>query len=308
MQLTGVDDDGQRRRQSLISAAGVEDDWLFAAVHARVRPRGGPGLRAVLHAVAVGVEQNPADGRAVLPRQSRLGDGGIVCDLARDGLAHIVEVHFVCKGNNILNGQQFAVLGRLGRFLGEGLAEQHLAVALDAHDIRVAADDLDKGRILARVGAHLNIEGAVQRGLRHDDLGRIEVFAQKRQLLLRDACQHLELRVGIADARARRDRNGKALAPARVRNDDALDVFDDVAAHAELNARRIRSQRFARERARISDGDRLGTAHRGHKLFAQDIDISRVKRRIHGHFSYLFFGRSFDAATLLSFIIPKITL
>lgn len=89
-QLARVDNDGQRRRHALIAAARVDDDRLFAAVHARVRARGSPSLGAVLHAVAIGIEQDFSDGRAVLPCQSCLSDGCVIFDLARDGRADIV--------------------------------------------------------------------------------------------------------------------------------------------------------------------------------------------------------------------------
>ena len=39
-----VDNDGQRSRHALIAAARVDDNRLFAAVHARVRARGSPAL------------------------------------------------------------------------------------------------------------------------------------------------------------------------------------------------------------------------------------------------------------------------
>ena len=90
MQLMRVDDNGKRRRHTLIAAAGVDDNRLFAAVHARVRARGSPGLGAVLHAVAIGIEQDFSDGRAVLPCQSCLSDGRVIFDLARDGRADVV--------------------------------------------------------------------------------------------------------------------------------------------------------------------------------------------------------------------------
>ena len=89
-QLARVDNDGQRSRHALIAAARVDDDRLFAAVHARVRARGSPGLGAVLHAVAIGIEQDFSDGRAVLPCQSCLSDGRVIFDLARDGRADVV--------------------------------------------------------------------------------------------------------------------------------------------------------------------------------------------------------------------------
>ena len=89
-QLARVDNDGQRGRHALIAAARVDDNRLFAAVHARVRARGSPGLGAVLHAVAIGIEQDFSDGRAVLPCQSCLSDGRVIFDLARDGRADVV--------------------------------------------------------------------------------------------------------------------------------------------------------------------------------------------------------------------------
>ena len=66
------------------------------------------------------------------------------------------------KAIDVLDRQAPAALGRLGRLLGKGLVEQHFAVFLDAHDVCVAADDLDEGRIPACENTHLNVEWAAQ--------------------------------------------------------------------------------------------------------------------------------------------------
>ena len=306
MQLMRVDDNGKRRRHALIAAAGVDDNRLFAAVHARVRAGSGPRLSAVLHAVAVGVKQDLADGRAVLARQSRLSNGGIVLDLARDGCAHVIKIDFICKCNDVFDRQQLAAFVRLGGLLRKRFAEQNLTVVLDAHDIRVAVDDLDKGRLVPCVGAHLNIERAAQRRLCHRDLHRGKVIVEQRQLLLRNIGQHLKLRVRVADAHTRCDGNRDSLAPARVRDDDAFDIFNDIAADGQFDPLRQSFQCFPCERARVSDGNGLRAAHRGHKLFVQDPDIRLIKCCIHGHFSNLSFRRSFNAAALLPSIVPKI--
>ena len=62
-------------------------------------------------------------------------------------------------------------------------------------------------------------------------------------------------------------RGGDAAQPAGVRHEDALHVFDDVAARRHGDARGQRAERPACDRRRIRDRDRLGAAHRGQKLF-----------------------------------------
>ena len=73
----------------------------------------------------------------------------------------------------------------------KGLVEQHFAVFLDAHDVCVAADDLDEGRVPACENTHLNVEWAAQRRFAHRDLRRGKVLVQQRQLVLRHIRQHL---------------------------------------------------------------------------------------------------------------------
>ena len=58
-------------------------------------------------------------------------------------------------------------------------------------------------------------------------------------------------------------------------------VFDDIAAHGQLDALGKCPERLARKRTRVGDGDGLSAAHRGYKLLMQNLNVGLIQRSIH---------------------------
>ena len=281
VELLGINHDRQGRRQALIAAAGIDDDRQIAAVHARIRPCSGVGLGAIVDARAVRLQQNAADVRTVVPPQAFLGNRPVQVDLPLEDLLHIGDLDLICKGDDILDRQQAAV-GRVlaGRLLIV-LVLQHDTVFLHTDHVGVEARDLDEGAVRSRRDAHLNVKHIVLIRTPDGERRLLQIGADGLYLLRRELREHLKLRIRVVGHDARRGRGRNAAQAVRIRNDDALDIFDDVRTCEHLHRLRQRAERLARKRRTVSHGDGLGTAHGGLQFLFQDRDIFAIDPLIH---------------------------
>ena len=127
-----------------------------------------------------------------------------------------------------------------------GQLAQHLAVALEADDICVMVRDAHAGRVTAAAAAQIDVELAGRVAARDgnihplqddDALGLVTVFirdtwlgVQLRKLLLRHGGDDLQVTRRVARNEADGNGGADALAPTGVWDDDAFDVFQNVAA------------------------------------------------------------------------------
>ena len=279
--LFRVNDDRNGGGHTLVSAAGIDDDRQFAAVHTRVGTGCRPGLRPILNAVAVGLQQDLTDACAISFPQTGFGDLHVAVDLPLEDIPHVVEPDLVGEGDDLLHRQQRAVSGRLHHLVGKGLVQQDLAVFFDPHHIGVVTDHADVGGVVSGGKTNLNVKGAVGGGLSEHKFGGAEKIVHPAQRFRSHVGEHFKLPVRIAAADARGHRGTKTLSPRRMRHDDALDVLDDVAADGQLHAFGQGAQSLFCQSACISNGDRLGAARCRDQLFTKNIHIGLVDFLIH---------------------------
>ena len=97
-----------------------------------------------------------------------------------------------------------------------------------------------------------------------------------------DGGDDLQLFGSVSRGDARADGGGDAAQPARVRDDHALDVFEDVAADGDFGGQGRLAEQVARGGGGKGYGDGFGAAHGGQQLFAEDAQIALVDGLIHG--------------------------
>ena len=143
------------------------------------------------------------------------------------------------------------------------------------------ASDLDEGAVRSRRDAHLNVKHIVLIRTPDGERRLLQIGADGLYLLRRELREHLKLRIRVVGHDASRGRGRDAAQAVRIRNDDALDIFDDVRTCEHLHRLRQRAERLARKRRTVSHGDGLGTAHGGLQLLFQDRDIFAIDPLIH---------------------------
>ena len=280
--LPGIDNHRDGRSHALIAAAGVDYNGQLTAAHSRIGACRRPGLGPVLNAVAIGFQQNLADGRAIAAVHSRLGNGHIVVDLPLEDLLHIGNLHLVGKLNDMRHIQQLPVLRCLHHIVLKGHIHQHGIILLHTHHIGMVADDPGIGAFLSMIGRHLNVKGAVGGGFRDLNLHLLQIFVQLLQLLLGDAGDDLQLLIRITAANAHRHSDLQALPPAGMGHNHGLYVLDDIAADAEDHPLRQRAQRLSRQCTGIGHRNGFGAAHSRDQLLFQDIYIGVINVFLHG--------------------------
>ena len=112
--------------------------------------------------------------------------------------------------------------------------------------------------------------------LHHRHGAGVHKLTDEVNILLTNARKHLKLPVRIAHCDARCDGGGDAFKPARVGNDDAFYVFNDVAAYNYVDLVGHFAENLPRFRSGIRHCDRLGAAHGGDKLLPENLQILPV--------------------------------
>ena len=152
------------------------------------------------------------------------------------------------------------------------------------------------------VGALVHVQVNVQQlsafGFHDGHLAFVHEFADLRYLLGLYKRQDLKLLIGIAHDRSCRDGSRNALQTACVGNDNALNVFYDVAAYDDVDLIRHCAEGLPCLCRGIGHGDRLGAAHCRQKFFTQNLQILRILNIATFHSSSL--RINFSAASITS--------
>ena len=152
---------------------------------------------------------------------------------------------------------------------------------LDAHDIGVGKRDLDQRRIVSC--CHLNNDLKI--GNAFQQRNGADLFAQQftgqRQIFRRHIGENFQFFVRVA---AHSPQHGAGLDTLHVAgggHDDGFDIFDDIAAAADMDVFRQRTENAACLCSRISNCDRLCAAERRHDLLAQNGEVLIINMLIH---------------------------
>ena len=147
-----------------------------------------------------------------------------------------------------------------------------LTIAGNVDNVGVAVAQRDRGGV-ARA-RHLHDDEKVRHtlnkldlaeALRDEGLGTLDNLGRHR-------LENFELTVGVTAEKAEHGRYLDALKAARVGNNDALDVLDDVSAAAHDHVLDRLGKRATDKRRTIGQGDRLGAAQCAHELFAEQLN------------------------------------
>ena len=143
---------------------------------------------------------------------------------------------------------------------------------------------------------------------RHDDIEDDPVVnslhgdgdgCQKRPhgllLFSADLGDHLQLPFRPARHNARHGGGLNALHTAGVGDDDALHIFDDVVADADLDPVRLLAQHLPGPGGGVGDGDGLGAAHRGDQFFLHDLYVGLIDGTVLFHGIHSPFAGRFSA-------------
>ena len=214
-----------------------------------------------------------ADLASPVAAQALFGHGGVAVDLALKQGLHSLKIDFAGKRANVGHRKttvDFLVVGVVA--LVVGVALNRLAVASDVDDVGVAVAQRDRGGV-ARA-RHLHDDEKVRHTLNKLDLA--EALRDEGLGTLDDLGRHrledLELTVGVAAEKTEHGRHLDALEAARVGNNDALDVLDDVAAASHDHMLDGLGKRATGKRRTIGQSDRLGAAQCAHELFAEQLN------------------------------------
>ena len=144
----------------------------------------------------------------------------------------------------------------------------------------------------------VNVQQLSAFGFHDGHLAFVHEFADLRYLLGLYKRQDLKLLIGIAHDRSCRDGSRNALQTACVGNDNALNVFYDVAAYDDVDLIRHCAEGLPCLCRGIGHGDRLGAAHCRQKFFTQNLQILRILNIATFHSSSL--RIDFSAASITS--------
>ena len=254
------------------AAAGLEADTVQPA-----------GIPRVLHKDAAGLH-------TVVAFETLVRDGGVIVDLAADELLHILHFHRVREFQDVGHIEEHPVrTAALFFAAGVGAAvQQDRAVLLHVGDVVVVLLDLDLSGVSAALQLHHDIQVvhvlhqlAGAEALLHQCLGGLDIRR-------RHGLQHGQLPVRVSAHDAQGGRHVDAAHTAGVGDDDALHVFDDVAAAPDPAVLWYYAQQLPRLGAGIGDGDGLGAAQGHQQFLPKDAEVILIKCLIHAvSLSYL---------------------
>ena len=159
---------------------------------------------------------------------------------------------------------------------GAACFKKHLTVFLDEHDIRVLIRYAQAHAVRACVQVKVNVEQLVALRLHDGHPARVHKLCYLGYILLLYIGQDLKLLVCVAYGDTGCNGGGDALQTARVRNDYAFHIFDNVAAYDDVDLLRHISEHGTGLCSGICHCDRLGAAHCGDKLLLENLQVLRV--------------------------------
>ena len=286
MHVERIHDDRQGSGHALISAARYDHDRQLAAAHSGIRACRGLRACAHTHIVAARFKKCFAYRCAVVSAQPFLAYGKVIVYLPFEHIPNIVDANRFGEIENVVNIQHAAVgLAACRRVFVP--VEQHLPVFLDEHNVRVIVAYAKAHTVGALVHVQVNVQQLSAFGFHDGHLTFVHELAYLRYLLGLYKRQDLKLLVRIAHDRSGCNGGCNALQAARIRNDNAFNVFDYVAAYDDVYLIRHCAEGLPCFCRGVGHCDRFCAAHCRQQLFTQDLQILRIFNIADFHFSSL---------------------
>ena len=280
-QVLGILHDGQCAGNALIARAAHNGDRQRAAVHAGVGPGGRTGTGTAGDVIGASTQQRTTHLGAPSVRKALGTDRAIQLNLTLNGSAGVLNVAVLDKVNDGLNrhGRVGLIRRTLGHHaLGAGgtlprrLAAHRNTVERMARDIGVVIGNLDDRGMAPGRRSHLDVEVGHALDKRHIAVvGVGEELDHACTVFIVNALEHLERALGVAAHGTQHGRGLNTVHTTRVGHGHALDVLDDVARAGNIHMIGFATERLARQRRCIGNGNGLGAAECTDKLAVQNI-------------------------------------
>ena len=153
-----------------------------------------------------------------------------------------------------------------------------------ARDISVVIGNLDDRGMAPGRRSHLDVEVGHTLDKRHIAVAGVgEELGHASAVFIVNALEHLECALSVAAHGTQHGRGLNTVHTARVGHGHALDVLDDVARAGNIHMLGLATERLARQRRCIGNGNGLGTAERADKLAVQNIAERGITKGIGRH-------------------------
>ena len=277
---------GKADRQALVAAAGIYHHGHEAAAHPRVAARRRQRRRAAVLTSTAVLQQHPAHIHAPFAAQALLGYGAVAAYLPLQQLALLQKLRAPRKVQDAIEAQRPVVRPRLVRLCaGLPAGRQLRTVQLPAHHVGVRAFYLHRGSMARALG----LDHDVQRLPRVQQPDLADALAQQlqrpRPVFLRHPAQDVQPALRVAAHGADDGRGLYAAQPARAGHDDALDVFNNIAAAPDEQTLGPAAKCLARQRGGIGYGYRLRTAGGKYELVPEYVPVTA--KLVHKHLQHL---------------------
>ena len=280
-QVLGILHDGQCAGNSLIARAAHNGDRQRAAVHAGVGSGGRTGTGTAGDVIGTSTQQRTTHLGAPSVRKALGTDCAIQLNLTLNGSAGVLNVTVLDKVDDGLDrhGRIGVICRPLGHdALGAGgtlprrLAAYRNTIERMARDIGVVVGNLDDRGMAPGRRSHLDVEVGHTLDKRHIAVvGVGEELGHASTVFIVNALEHLERALGVAAHGTQHGRGLNTVHTARVGHGHALNVLNDVARAGNIHMIWFATERLARQRRCIGNGNGLGTAERADKLAVQNI-------------------------------------
>ena len=292
-QVLGILHDGQCAGNALIARAAHNGDRQRATVHAGVGPGGRTGTGTAGDVIGTSTQQRTTHLGAPSVRKALGTDCAIQLNLTLNGSAGALNVTVLDKVDDGINGHgRIGVICRtLGHHaLGAGgalprrLAAYRNTVERMARDISVVIGNLDDRGMAPGRRSHLDVEVGHTLDKRHIAVAGVgEELGHTSAVFIVNALEHLKRALGVTAHGTQHGCSFNTVHTARVGHGHALYVLDDVARAGNNHMFGFATERLARQRRRIGNGNGLGAAERTDKLAVQNIAKRGITKGIGRH-------------------------
>ena len=292
-QVLGILHDGQCAGNALVARATHDGDRQGAAVHTGI----GSGCRtrtgAARHIVGAGAQQRATNLGTPSVCEALGANGTVQLNLTLNGSAGVLNVTVLDKVDDSLNrhGRIGVICRPLGHdALGAGgtlprrLAAHRNTVEGMARDIGVVVGNLDDRGMAPGRRSHLDVEVGHTFDKRHIAVAGVgEELGHASTIFVVNALEHLESALSVAAHGTQHGRGFNTVHTARVGHGHALNVLDDVARAGNVHMIGFATERLARQRRCIGNGNGLGAAECADKLAVQNIAKRGIAKGIGRH-------------------------
>ena len=292
-QVLGILHNRQRASNALIARAAHNGDRQRAAVHAGIGPGGCTGTGTAGDVIGTCAQQRTAHLGAPSVREALGTDRAIQLNLTLNGSAGVLNVTVLDKVDDGLNAHRGigAICRTLGHdALGAGgtlprrLAAYRNTVERMARDIGVVVGNLDDRGMAPGRGSHLDVEVGHTLDKRHIAVTGIgEKLGDASTVFIVNALEHLKRALGVTAHGTQHGRRLNTVHAARVGHGHALNVLDDIARAGNVHMIGFATERLARQRRCIGNGNGLGAAERADKLAVQNVAKRGITKGIGRH-------------------------